>query len=104
SGLLKQEARVASISAPGIQDPLAAAHIKGARTNQPARQGFVSCDETRDRGESTGQAIVMVSDEAAVVEEGAPTRHARFEDCTQARLNGGTRRFLGSIHGRSIIG
>src|SRR5262249_16947878 len=59
-GMVKEESRIPAVAAAGIQDSFASSDVESVGTNQPAGEGFVTREESGDRRQFSGQAVVMV--------------------------------------------
>ena len=68
-GPTHDEFGITAVAAAGVENAFAAAHVEGARANEPAGQHFVARDQSGEAGQLAGEAIVVILDKLTVFAE-----------------------------------
>jgi hypothetical protein len=82
-GLAAKELRVAAVATTRIEDRLAPAHVKCSRPDEPSGKRFMAGDKPSYGSERPWQPIVVLADEATVIEKSPPMRLARFQEAAR---------------------
>src|SRR5262249_40426379 len=79
-----EKSRIPAVAAARVENALAAADVERAGANQPASEGFVARYQPRTRRKRAGQAVVVILNEATIIEKGTPPGFLRFQGAAKA--------------------